>query len=165
MSKMSFLKHFFVTKKAPWKELYLRRLLSLAFVAILLSACTHIPRPEFTWPVKSPHNLSRRFSIYHEGIDFPKGTGHPVFSVAKGKVIYAGSQFSGYGKVIIVEHEYQWASLYAHLSQIYVKTGQQVKKKQKIGAVGSTGRSSSPHLHFELIHKKQPRNPVPFLPR
>ena len=137
----------------------------LVFAVFFLNSCVHREnKPDFTWPVKEPHTLSRKFSIYHEGIDFPKYTGEPVFSVAKGKVIYTGAQFSGYGKMIIIEHEYNWASLYGHLSKITVKKGQLVKKGKKIGEVGSTGRSSSPHLHFELMRDKQPLNPVPHLP-
>ncbi len=134
-------------------------------LALLLSACaSRTNQPDFTWPVNPPLTLSRKHSIYHEGIDFPKTTGQPVFSSAGGTVIYAGSQFSGYGKVIIIEHQYNWASLYGHLSKILVKNGSSVRKREKIGEVGNTGRSSSPHLHFELIHKKQPVNPVPYLP-
>jgi murein DD-endopeptidase MepM/ murein hydrolase activator NlpD len=134
-------------------------------IVFLFTSCVHREnKPDFTWPVEEPYNLSRKFSIYHEGIDFPKRRGEPVLSTAKGKIIYTGSQFSGYGKVIIIEHEYNWASLYGHLSKITVKTGQPVKKKEKIGEIGSTGRSTSPHLHFELIYKKQPLNPVPHLP-
>ena len=133
-------------------------------IFFLFTSCIHIDKPGFTWPVEEPHNLSRKFSIYHEGIDFPKHTGESVFSTAKGKVIYTGNQFSGYGKMIIIEHEYNWASLYGHLSKIVVKTGHLVEKKEKIGEVGSTGRSTSPHLHFELIYVKQPINPVSHLP-
>ena len=137
----------------------------LLFSFLLLNACiSQTNRPDFVWPVEKPHTLSRKFSIYHEGIDFPKQTGEPVFSAAEGKVIYAGTQFTGYGKVIIIEHSYNWASLYGHLSKINIKAGNTVKKKEKIGEVGSTGRSSSPHLHFELMLEKQPLNPVSYLP-
>ena len=135
-----------------------------ANILLLMSSCFHRQKPYFTWPVHSPYNLSRKFSIYHQGIDFPKQTGEPVLSSAEGKVLYAGSQFSGYGKMIIIEHQYQWASLYAHLSKISVKPGHYVKKAQKIGEVGNTGRSLGPHLHFEIMYKKQPLNPLHLLP-
>ena len=135
------------------------------FLIFPLTACYHIEKPSFTWPVEKPYTLSRDFSIYHEGIDFPKRTGEPVFSVAEGKVIYAGTRISGYGKVIIIEHDYNWASLYAHLNKINVKNGSSIKRGQKIGEVGSTGRSSAPHLHFELMLNKQIVNPTRFLPR
>ena len=129
-----------------------------------LGSCFHLDQPVFVWPVEKPYTLSRKFSIYHEGIDFPKTTGEPVFSVADGKVIYAGTRISGYGKVIIIEHDYNWASLYAHLNKINVKNGSFVKRNQKIGEVGNTGRSYGPHLHFELMLDKQVVNPVRFLP-
>ena len=147
------------------KQSYYTCLFIFWCMTLFLSSCVHREnKPDFTWPVEKPHTLSRKFSIYHEGIDFPKRTGESVFSVEKGKVIYTGTQFSGYGKLIIIEHEYNWASLYAHLSKITVKKGRFVKKREKIGEVGNTGRSSSPHLHFELIYRKQPLNPVPHLP-
>ena len=134
------------------------------FFIFSLTSCFHLERPSFTWPVEAPYTLSRRYSIYHEGIDFPKRTGESVFAVADGKVIYAGTQISGYGKVIIIEHDYNWASLYAHLSKMNIKAGSIVRKNQKIGEVGSTGRSSAPHLHFELMLNKQVVNPTRFLP-
>ncbi len=140
-----------------------RSLLKL-FLLCLLSGCIHRQKPDFAWPVKSPHNLSRKFSIYHTGIDFPKRTGEPALACAEGKVVYAGAGFSGYGKMIIMEHKYNWASLYAHLSKINVKSGQYIHKGQKIGEVGNTGRSSGPHLHFEIMYKKQPLNPLSVLP-
>ena len=145
-----------------WNRTFPYFLISTIFFT---SNCIHYAnKPNFTWPVNPPYTLSRDFSIYHEGIDFPKNRGQPVFSAAKGKVIYSGAQFSGYGKMIIIEHGPNWSSLYGHLSKITIKSGDIVKKKQKIGEVGSTGRSSSPHLHFELIYRKQPMNPVPHLP-
>ena len=136
------------------------------FTLLLLSTgCLYwVKTPGFTWPVKPPYNLSRKFSVYHEGIDFPKGTGHPVLAVASGKVIYTGESFSGYGKMIIIEHKHQWSSLYAHLHKISVRQGQNIQQNSKIGEVGNTGKSSGPHLHFELMYKKQPVNPVRFLP-
>jgi len=134
------------------------------FIIFFNSCVSQTNHPEFVWPVEKPYTLSRDYSIYHEGIDFPKRTGHPVFATAAGEVIYAGSEISGYGKMIIIEHQYNWTSLYAHLNKIFVKPGSKVSKKQKIGEVGNTGRSSGPHLHFELILDKQTINPVPWLP-
>ena len=137
--------------------------LSLVF---WLSGCMYwVKTPSFIWPVNKPHYLSRQFSVYHEGIDFPKKTGAPVYAASSGKVIYTGNQFSGYGKMIIIEHQHKWSSLYAHLHRISVRQGQTVKQKDLIGEVGNTGKSSGPHLHFELMYKKQPLNPVRFLSR
>ena len=151
--------------KIPLPHLIKSQTILLFFTAFILNGCiSQTNRPDFIWPVEKPHTLSRKFSIYHEGIDFPKQTGESVFSTAEGKVIYTGTQLTGYGKTIIIEHSHNWASLYAHLNKINVKAGNTVKKKQKIGEVGSTGRSSSPHLHFELMFEKQPLNPVPYLP-
>ncbi len=131
-------------------------------IVLLLSACATKP-PDFAYPVKPPWNVSRQFSLYHEGVDFPKGTGHPVLATADGTVIYTGSRFRSYGKVIIIEHEKKWASLYAHLSKIGVQRGSFVRKRQKIGEVGNTGRSLGPHLHFELMYEKQPVNPLSYI--
>ena len=138
-----------------------RFILGLALV-FLLSACVTKP-PDFIYPVNPPWTVSRHFSLYHEGVDFPKRTGHPVLATADGTVIYTGSRFRSYGKVIIIEHEKKWASLYAHLSKIGVQRGSFVRKRQKIGEVGNTGRSLGPHLHFELMYEKQPVNPLSYI--
>ena len=134
------------------------------FLFLSSGGCTHRKKPDFAWPVKPPYNLSRKYSIYHTGIDFPKRTGEDTLATASGRAIYAGAGFSGYGKMIILEHQHNWASLYAHLSKIDVTPGQHVHKGQKIGEVGNTGRSSGPHLHFEIMYKKQPLNPLSVLP-
>jgi len=135
----------------------------LIVLLLFTASCVHQRHPHFYWPVQPPFHISRKFSIYHEGIDFPKRKGHPVYAIAPGKVIYTGHQFSGYGKMILIQHSPYWSSLYAHLHHINTKMGQRVKQRQKIGSVGSTGRSTAPHLHFELMYNKQPLNPVPFL--
>ena len=138
-----------------------RIVIGVSFFLLLSISCA--TKPDFYYPVEKPYTLSRHFSIYHEGLDFPKKTGQAVLATADGQVVYAGSRLSSYGKVIIIEHDGQWASLYAHLSKILVQNGHFVQKKQKIGEVGNTGRSFGSHLHFELMYEKQPVNPTPYL--
>lgn len=84
----------------------------------------------------------------HLGIDYAAPTGTPVRTVGDGAVTFAGSQ-RGYGSVVIVEHKGQQSTLYAHLSRIDVSKGQRISQGDSIGAVGSTGASTGPHLHFE----------------
>ena len=96
---------------------------------LLFSSCA--TKPDFAYPVEKPYRVSRHFSIYHEGVDFPKRTGQAVLSTADGKVVYTGTRLSSYGKVIIIEHEGEWASLYAHLSKISVQSGHLVRKSKK----------------------------------
>ena len=83
----------------------------------------------------------------HAGVDFAAPTGTPVMAMADAKVVFAGVKGAN-GKLIVLKHARGLTSLYAHLSRIKVKRGQTVKQKQVIGAVGTTGRSTGPHLHF-----------------
>jgi len=69
---------------------------------------------------------------------------------------------SGYGKVVKIDHGYGYETLYAHMSKIIVRPGQKVKRGEIIGYVGNTGRSTGPHLHYEVIKNKKPINPVHF---
>jgi murein DD-endopeptidase MepM/ murein hydrolase activator NlpD len=85
----------------------------------------------------------------HNGIDFAAPTGTPVRSVGDGVVDFAGTQ-SGYGNIVIVKHRNNQETAYAHLSKIDVKVGQSVSQSQTLGAVGTTGWSTGPHLHFEF---------------
>jgi len=85
----------------------------------------------------------------HKGIDFSAATGTPVRSVGDGVVEFAGTQ-SGYGNIVIVQHRNQQSTAYAHLSRIDVREGQSISQGQFIGAVGSTGWATGPHLHFEF---------------
>lgn len=101
-------------------------------------------------------------SAFHAGIDFIADVGTPVLSAAGGTVASAGWH-GDYGNVIEIEHDNGLSSKYAHLSAIEVKTGDVVMKGQRIGAVGSTGRSTGPHLHFEVRENSVPLNPKKFL--
>lgn len=96
---------------------------------------------------------------FHEGLDFAASTGTPVFATADGKVEIARRQ-AGYGNCIDLNHGFNYLSRYAHLSQILVKEGESVKRGQLIGRVGSTGKSTGPHLHYEVRFKDEPQNPV-----
>lgn len=98
-------------------------------------------------------------SKFHAGLDFAAKTGTPVFATADGKVAEAGRQ-SGYGNCINISHGYNYLTRYAHLSEILVKPGQEVKRGEMIGRVGSTGKSTGPHLHYEVRFKDEPQNPV-----
>jgi len=101
----------------------------------------------------------------HTGIDIAAPTGTPVFSAAQGVVFSVVSSYSpnrDYGEYVVVDHGYGKQTLYAHLSQIYVKTGQKVKRWEVIGAVGETGRATGPHLHYEVRENGTPVNPIKY---
>jgi murein DD-endopeptidase MepM/ murein hydrolase activator NlpD len=100
---------------------------------------------------------------YHEGQDIDAAYGTPVQVAASGKVVIAG-WLRGYGKVVYVDHGNGLSTRYGHLSEIDVTVGQSVTQGQKIGLVGSTGRSTGPHLHYEVRVNNQPVDPKPYLP-
>ena len=100
-------------------------------------------------------------SKFHEGLDFAASTGTDVFATGDGKVVIAGRE-KGYGNCIDIEHGYSYLTRYAHLSEVLVKPGEEVKRGQLIGKVGSTGKSTGPHLHYEVRYKDRPQNPVNF---
>ena len=99
---------------------------------------------------------------FHEGIDFPADTGTPVVAAASGKVVEAGYQ-PQYGKIIAIDHGNGLVSRYAHASEVYVNEGDLVVRGQRVASVGSTGRSTGPHLHFEVRLNGVPQNPARFL--
>lgn len=98
----------------------------------------------------------------HSGIDFRGGIGDPVTSTANGTVEFAGPK-GGYGNCIIIIHDKNIKTLYAHLSKINVRAEQQIAVGQKIGEIGSTGRSTGPHLHYEIMIDEVKINPRSFL--
>ena len=89
-------------------------------------------------------------------------TGTSIKSTADGTVLLAGWKM-GYGKVIVVRHNSYYRTVYAHLSKILVKRGDTVMKGQEIGKMGNTGRSTDPHLHYEVHYCKKPVNPIKYL--
>ncbi|MBC7476022.1 MAG: M23 family metallopeptidase [Candidatus Sericytochromatia bacterium] len=98
----------------------------------------------------------------HTGIDFGAATGTPIYAASNGVVINAGWT-GGYGKAIIIDHGGGIATLYGHTSQMYVSVGQSVKRGQLIAAIGTTGFSTGPHLHFEVRAGGSPVDPLPYL--
>lgn len=111
-------------------------------------------------PVMTPEGWS---STYHNGIDLPAPVGTPVLAAESGTITYA-SWGNGFGNVVYIEHLDGVVTIYAHLSQINVTVGQKVIRGQMVGKVGSTGKSSGPHLHFEVRPKGvDPVDPTPYL--
>lgn len=96
---------------------------------------------------------------FHEGLDFAAATGTPVFATADA-VVEVAERKDAYGNCIDLNHGYNYVTRYAHLSQILVKPGQKVKRGEMIGKVGSTGKSTGSHLHYEVRFKGEPQNPV-----
>ena len=101
-------------------------------------------------------------AAFHEGLDFKAAMGSPIFAAARGQIAFVG-QRTGYGNVVEIDHGNGFRTRYAHMSAFRTRAGDRVKAGQLIGAVGSTGRSTGPHLHFEVRLNDQPVNPRPFL--
>ncbi len=121
--------------------------------------------PRFGWPTRG--RLSSGFGLRrgrpHEGIDIASPHGSPIFAAEAGRVIHSG-RMRGYGKVVVVKHAGRYRTIYAHASRLLVRRGEFVERGQKIAEVGSTGRSTGPHLHFEVRRDESPRNPLAYLP-
>ena len=94
----------------------------------------------------------------HEGMDFTAPTGTEIFVTGNGVVTFAGWQ-QGYGNLVKVDHGFGYETRYAHLSRYKVKVGQKVTRGDVIAFVGNTGKSTGPHLHYEVRYKGEPQNP------
>lgn len=105
------------------------------------------------------HPILGRY-IMHTGVDLAANRGTAVYATGNGVVIMDSGGGTGYGKQILIDHGFGYKTRYAHLDQIDVVTGQQVIRGEKIGEVGSTGRSTSPHLHYEVIYMGNHVNPI-----
>lgn len=112
------------------------------------------------WPTRgrTTSEFGYRWGRLHAGVDIGARTGTAIWSAKAGNVIFTGRQ-SGYGNVVIVDHGGGLTTLYAHQSRIKAYEGQRVRQGQTIGSVGSTGRSTGPHLHFETRYNGRARNP------
>lgn len=98
----------------------------------------------------------------HTGIDFGARKGTPIYATGNGKVVRVEYKKTGYGKNVVIDHGFGYQTLYGHMSKVQCKVGQKIKRGEIIGLVGSTGTSTSPHLHYEVIHKGKKINPLPF---
>jgi len=98
----------------------------------------------------------------HTGLDFTCPVGTPVRATGQGTIKRIENRRTGYGKNVIIDHGFGYETRYAHLSEISVKEGQQVAKGEAIGAVGNTGTSTAPHLHYEVIFENKPVDPINF---
>ena len=142
--------------------------LSLARMTVLERALDGIPQvvPASIQSITSGFGYRRDpingRGAMHAGIDFKGPIGSPIYAAADGRVTFAG-QKSGYGNAIEITHANGLLTRYAHLSRIGVRVGQQVTAGTTIGGLGSTGRSTGPHLHFEVRINDRAVNPRPFL--
>lgn len=102
------------------------------------------------------------FKRMHHGIDLAGEVGIKIFATGNGICELAKANRYGYGKEIIIDHGFGYTTIYAHLNKIYVKEGETVKRGQLIGELGNTGRSTGPHLHYEVWENNKPVNPIYF---
>lgn len=115
----------------------------------------------FLWPAAG--NITQYPVWYHNAVDIANKAAPPVGAAKKGKVMYSGCVRGGYGCHIILSHEGNLETLYAHLQEMYVSLGQEVSQGQLIGKMGSTGRSTGTHLHFEVRKNGAVVSPLPYL--
>ena len=126
---------------------------------------SHHSKLSFAWPVrgKLTSSFGRRRGRPHDGVDLAARKGTPIFASESGRVIHSG-RLGDYGNAVIVKHAGAYRTVYAHASKTLVRKGEFVEKGQKIALVGSTGRASGPHLHFEIRRSQTPRDPTLYLP-
>jgi murein DD-endopeptidase MepM/ murein hydrolase activator NlpD len=116
----------------------------------------------YNWPLEAgivSSEFGPRWGKFHAGIDIAADDGEPVLASAPGVVIYAGNGLSGYGNVVIIRNDANTTTLYGHNSRLDVREGETVKQGQRIARVGSTGRSTGPHVHFEIRNGDKAVNP------
>lgn len=133
-------------------------------------AATIGPSPDldgvFAWPVLAPISspYGPRDGRNHNGLDLAANMGEPIKAARDGEVLLAGT-VNGYGETVILRHEDGTQTLYGHASRLLVKAGERVRQGEVIAEVGSTGRSTGPHLHFEIIVNSKPLDPLLYLPK
>lgn len=161
------------------------KVVQFVFLTGILCACASGPQlsvdygdspksnePDFQWPVygavmtqKFRPKKRAPYRRRHEGIDLAARIDTPIVAIDHGRVVYAGHGFTGYGRLVIVEHiDRRYRSYYAHLSHYKVERGDIVKKGDLVGLMGKSGRATGVHLHFELRKDSFAVNPLDHLP-
>jgi murein DD-endopeptidase MepM/ murein hydrolase activator NlpD len=118
----------------------------------------------FQWPTSNHYLSGFDFTSYHLGIDIAAAEGSAVIASDSGTVVYAGWNDSGYGNLVAIDHNNGYKTIYAHLSQLFVKCGDQVNSGNMIALSGNTGKSTGGHLHFEIRSGSSYVNPWTILP-
>ncbi len=112
------------------------------------------------------HPIYKRY-IQHKGIDFGGRRGDPIYATGNGKVVHSekGQRRKGYGQMLVIDHGFGYKTRYAHLNERLVVVGQEVKRGELIGYMGSTGGSTGPHLHYEVIYMGNNVDPINYFRR
>lgn len=118
---------------------------------------------QMTSPFGARFHPIRQTIVFHEGVDLAGPAGQPVYATGDGVVESAEFNFSGYGNVIVIDHGFGYKTRYAHLQEIRVAEGQVVIRGDRIGTLGSSGLSTGPHLHYEVLYRGEHVNPWNFL--
>lgn len=122
---------------------------------------------DFLWPVPSSRNITskygKRWGRKHEGIDIAAKRGSHILASQSGVVVYSGREMGGYGNIAVVAHSGGFFTVYAHTHKLFVRKGDKVHRGEVIAQVGSTGRSTGPHLHFEIRHNSRSLNPLAYV--
>ena len=134
-----------------------------AFAAVLTpNAGTVSPTGQFVWPAQG--RITQGYKFYHKAIDIANSGGGPIVAADAGRVTVAGwVDNSGYGNRVVIDHGNGFVSLYAHLSVVSVQVGQTVRRGDVLGQMGSTGRSTGTHLHFEIRAGGTGQDPLAYL--
>jgi murein DD-endopeptidase MepM/ murein hydrolase activator NlpD len=135
------------------------------------SITTTTPSGKILWPLEG--KITSGFGMrgrrdFHSGIDIPMPKGTPIHAAQDGVVLDVGAasdrRYRGYGNIVLLEHDDGIVTVYAHCQSVAVKKGQSIKQGDVIGTVGSTGRSTTNHLHFEVRKNGNAINPLTYLP-
>lgn len=121
----------------------------------------------FLWPVPASRRISSeygaRWGRQHEGIDIAAPIGSHILAIDDGVVMYSGQEIGGYGNLVVLAHRKGYFSIYAHALKNFVSKGQRVHRGQVVALVGMTGRSTGPHLHFEVRKNSEAYDPEEFV--
>ena len=160
-----------LTKRAYVQSRSLDELGDLARTAGDMASC--VPSIPPLAPVNGKYSLSSGFgyrtdpvyggSELHTGQDFSHPKGSPVYATGDGVVEKASFQFGGYGNEVVIDHGYGYKTRYAHMSTILVNVGMKVSRADQVGTVGNTGKSTGPHLHYEVEYRDNKMNPLNYM--
>lgn len=122
--------------------------------------------PSLVWPVRGrvTSGFGLRSGAHHDGLDIPARKGAPVLAAEAGRVVHSDDSLAGYGNMIILKHAGRLSTVYAHNRRNLVEVGEFVEKGQIIAEVGSSGRTTASHLHFEVRRDGKPVDPLDYLP-